>query len=839
MNLDFLKWQKINETNSHAYKLKELSQLVFDRIYPHGVVQCVTKPTHFWPGREPSGLDHIYTNHPEKLSQPLVVSNGGSDHDMLMCTRFTKQIISRPRIVSKRSYRNFDASLFINEVRNLPMWQVYSCEDPEKAVYILSYFLTSILDRLAPIKTYQVRKNYCPWLSDETKLLIHDRNLAHKKATDSKYAEDWNRYKLLRNRVNSRLRTEKHEWQQQKISYLANSSSNTWKSVKKLLGWASGGPPSQLFDGNKMYNKPSQISSIMNNHFVNKVRSIRKNLPPSSGDPFQIIRQNMQNKSCKFQFQSVHPDVVLGILSSLKNTKSCGIDNIDSYVLKIAKFELVPAITHIVNLCISTGTFPQQWKLAKVVPLHKKDSKSLPENYRPVALLCVMSKILEKTVFLQLIGYFEGNSILHPSHHGFRSLHSTCTALLELHDRWLRAVSKDEFVAVVLVDLSAAFDVVDHALLLRKLSMYGLDQISLKFMKSYLYGRQQVVLVDGHLSESLPLEAGVPQGSILGPLLYVLFTNDLPDVLQSNLLEAQENESIVCYADDSTVSISHKDPNILNDLVDQSYYKVARYMADNKLKLNSSKTHLMILQTEQRHRRLIDQNIKLNTGNEIISPSECEKLLGAYVSQNLKWDQHVKLHSESAIRVLSTRLNALYKVSQFASFKTRKMVANGIFNSSLIYMIQLWGNSSQSLINCLQILQNKAARFITKQGIRTPVKTLLQQCGWLSVQQLVVYHNCLSVYKIKYHSKPAYFSDRFGGIAHDDEDPVSRRTRLSLTDGIRLQGYRIRNNLEKQSFVYNSINSWNSLPPQIRQSMSMASFKRNLREWILQTIPIR
>ena len=348
-----------------------------------------------------------------------------------------------------------------------------------------------------------------------------------------------------------------------------------------------------------------------------------------------------------------------------------------------------------------------------------------------------------------------------------------------------------------------------------------------------------MVLVDGHLSESLPLEAGVPQGSILGPLLYVLFTNDLPDVLQSNLLEAQENESIVCYADDSTVSISHKDPNILNDLVDQSYYKVARYMADNKLKLNSSKTHLMILQTEQRHRRLIDQNIKLNTGNEIISPSECEKLLGAYVSQNLKWDQHVKLHSESAIRVLSTRLNALYKVSQFASFKTRKMVANGIFSSSLIYMIQLWGYSSQSLINCLQILQNKAARFITKQGIRTPVKTLLQQCGWLSVQQLVVYHNCLSVYKIKYHSKPAYFSDRFGGIAHDDEDPVSRRTRLSLTDGIRLQGYRIRSNLEKQSFVYNSINSWNSLPPQIRQSMSMASFKRNLREWILQTIPIR
>ena len=158
VNIAFLKWQNMNEKNSHAYRLKDLSQLIFDKIYPHGVVQCVSEATHFWPGKEPSGLDHIYTSHPEKLSQPLVISNGGSDHKMVMCTRFTKQIITRPRIVSKRSYKNFDANLFLHDVRNLPMWQVYCCEDPEKAVSILTYLLSSILDRMAPIKTYQVRK---------------------------------------------------------------------------------------------------------------------------------------------------------------------------------------------------------------------------------------------------------------------------------------------------------------------------------------------------------------------------------------------------------------------------------------------------------------------------------------------------------------------------------------------------------------------------------------------------------------------------------------------------------------------------------------------------------
>ena len=249
-----------------AYRLTDLSQLIFDKIYPHGVVQCVSEATHFWPGKEPSGLDHIYTSHPEKLSQPLVISNGGSDHKMVMCTRFTKQIITRPRIVSKRSYKNFDENLFLHDVRNLPMWQVYCCEDPEKAVSILTYLLSSILDRMAPIKTYQVRKNYCPWLSNETKSLIYDRNLAQRKATESKCGEDWTRYKALRNRVNSRLKAEKYSWQQQKLSDGVNSSSMTWKNVKDWLGWTSGGPPSQLFDGNKMCNKPAQISSILNNY---------------------------------------------------------------------------------------------------------------------------------------------------------------------------------------------------------------------------------------------------------------------------------------------------------------------------------------------------------------------------------------------------------------------------------------------------------------------------------------------------------------------------------------------------------------------------------------------
>ena len=260
----------------------------------------------------------------------------------------------------------------------------------------------------------------------------------------------------------------------------------------------------------------------MNQYFINKVNTIRNELPPTVGDPLRLARKQMENKLCKLKLEPVHPDSIMKIISSLKNTKSCGVDSVDSCILKLAKNELAPAITHIVNLSIANGIFPQQWKLAKIVPLHKKESQYLPENYRPVALLCVMSKILEKAVSQQVISYLESNSIFHPSHHGFRSLHSTSTALLEIHDGWLRSLQRNEFVATIMLDLSAAFDVVDHSLLIKKLSIYGFDLNAIKWFESYLIGRQQIVQIDGQFSEPLMLEAGVPQGSILGPLLYIL-----------------------------------------------------------------------------------------------------------------------------------------------------------------------------------------------------------------------------------------------------------------------------------------------------------------------------
>ena len=196
-----------------------------------------------------------------------------------------------------------------------------------------------------------------------------------------------------------------------------------------------------------------------------------------------------------------------------------GVDNIDTYIIKLAKHELTPVITHVVNLSICQPLFPCQWKTAKTIPLHKKDEKMYAKNYRPVSLLPIYSKICERAVFCQIVEYMENNNLLHPSHHGFRAKHNTSTALLQMIDTWVEAFDNDDITAVIMVDLSAAFDVVDHIILLDKLEVYGFEMKEILWMHSYLTGRKQQVYVDGALSEPLDLQAGVPQGSILGPLL--------------------------------------------------------------------------------------------------------------------------------------------------------------------------------------------------------------------------------------------------------------------------------------------------------------------------------
>ena len=450
-----------------------------------------------------------------------------------------------------------------------------------------------------------------------------------------------------------------------------------------------------------------------------------------------------------------------------------------------------------------------------------------------MAFLPIFSKILERAVFLQLVDYLESNSLLHPNHHGSRESHSTVTALLQMYDTWQQEAEDDKLVGVMMIDLSAAFDMVDHALLLEKLHLHGLDNLALQWVHSYLEGRSQTVCVDGCLSSFLRINCGVPQGSVLGPLMYILFTNDLPEIIHdghvSQLSEPNMHcppcGSLVNYVDDGTYSFSSKDPRTLSTILTNKYRAITNYMESNMLVINDEKTHLVVM-----GRKKIDSvrcEVTLQAGVHTILPSETQKLLGCHIHQSLKWREHIQTNEKSIIRQLTSRLNAIRKLSINAPFQTRLMAANSVFISVLTYLVPLWSNSEAYLLKALQVVQNKAARCVTRQSWFTATRQILKQCGWMSIRQLAFYHTVLTMHRILRSSKPVYLRSK---VSYD----YPYHTRQATGGNIRYN----RAKVVEGSFISRATRNYNSIPDDFKAVKTLLMFKKKLRKWTLENIPI-
>ena len=395
-----------------------------------------------------------------------------------------------------------------------------------------------------------------------------------------------------------------------------------------------------------------------------------------------------------------------------------------------------------------------------------------------------------------------------------------------------------------MVDMSAAFDVVDTELLLEKMKLYGFDRDAVQWMCSYLTYRSQGVYIEGSMSNLLPLEAGVPQGSILGPIFYTLFTNELPEVVHEEScprradgqsvfsILCSECGGMCCYADDSTYTVTGKTAEELTEKLSRKYNVVADFLTDNKLKVNDDKTHLLVMTTRQKRRFIDTSRTRIHTPSANITPSSSERLLGAEVHQDMKWASHILTGHDSLVKSLIRRTSALKKIQNIASFQTRKMIGTGIFMSKLIYLMPLWGGCEDYLVKALQVVQNKAARSITRLSIYTPTKMLLKTCQWISVRQLLVYHSLVMLQKTLKIKLPAYLDSRItlGG-------PFPYRTRHAANCTIRqIPGNK--KDLYRQGWCWRSIEVYNTLPDHIRLEEKLPSFKTKLRSWVEENVAI-
>ena len=432
-----------------------------------------------------SCIDHVYTNVKYRCSKVTVTSFGGSDHDLIGYIRYSKEPPAPSRTIRKRSYKNFDSGKYIEDLANVDWSDVLSCPDLDQATEVFTYKLKTVLDVHAPWIKFQQRKYFCPWLTEETKQEMIKRDQLKERAKElakrdiicnrasEEQAEAWEEFKQSRKKVNNSKKNDEYNFKKKKVSENLDSPSATWSTAKSFMGWKTTGTPHQLEVGNVLETKAARIATVMNDYFIDKVRSIRENMAAVPENLVECVRL-MMGKRCSLTLNHVTIATVKKLIKSLKNSKSTGVDELDNYSVKLSAEHIAEPLHHIITLSIMQKKFPTKWKYTKLIPLHKKLSQLEPKNYRPVAILSPLSKVLEKVIYKQMYDYFTNNLIFHPSLHGYRQHRSTQTALLQLYDRWVRAAAAGQVSGVVLLDLSAAFDLVDSKLLIKELKIYGL-----------------------------------------------------------------------------------------------------------------------------------------------------------------------------------------------------------------------------------------------------------------------------------------------------------------------------------------------------------------------------
>ena len=666
--------------------------------------------------------------------------------------------------------------------------------------------------------SFRKEKNHAPWITEETKELIRKRDKWKRISMDiaqqggdstcHSLTQAWSQYKKYRNKINNRKRNEENQYKSIQIKNSLASTEKTWNTAKAYMGWQQHGPPSQLEEGGILVSKSFDIASHVNCYFVQKIQQIREGLGNVAPN-FETCKSIMKDKNCKLSMKYVTTAKVMKLIKKLKNSKSTSYDGIDNYSVKLSANIIAEPLHHIICLSIMQKKFPKSWKLVKVVPLHKKGSILDKKNYRPVALLSPFGKILEKIMYEHIFDYFTKNSVFHDSLHGYRQHRSTQSALIQMYDRWLDAASRKQVSGVILLDLSAAFDLVDHDILDKKLEIYGLDHEFREWIRSYLYDRKQSVWINHCYSHFLNVDAGVPQGSNLGPLFFLIFYNDLPHALSCN---------VEAYADDSTLSATGNTEEEISEILTLNCEAVSLWMHQNKLKLNKDKTHILTVGTDQRLRQA-NSAIEVQMGGLrlVESDSKCEQLLGVYIQSNLKWHQNISSLQDK----LQKRLAGLWKLKFILPFSTLKTVIEGIFTSTVLYCLPVFGGCEKKYICSIQVLQNKAARIATRAPPRFNRKLLFDRLKWLSVNQLIAYHTLLTVFKIRNSGHPKYIADK---LRRDNQ-----------YGRIILPKYNLE--LVEKGFVIRGSRLWNSLPPNLRAIDKHQIFKGAIKQWTYESIP--
>ena len=476
------------------------------------------------------------------------------------------------------------------------------------------------------------------------------------------------------------------------------ASINFWKSLGKTLQTKNKKNKNDIakliINGNEITDE-YEISNSMNDYFCSVGQNIANGLNRSSTNFQQYLKNRISET---FYLKPVIEHDVLKQIEKIKIKKSAGPDNIPNKLIKKSKYNLIKPLSIIYNNIFTSAKYPDKWKLAKVIALYKKGKHFLPENYRPISLLDCFGKILEKLIYKQMFSFITKHSILFIYQYGFREGFSTTLALIDIMDTIKKRLDNNEFGVGIFIDIKKAFDTVNHNLLFYKLEHYGFRGHSLQLLKSYVSERKQYTTVNNSTSNVKSLNYGVPQGSVLGPLLFLIYVNDIQHCI--------DKKKIKLFADDTGVFQFNKDLRIVIKEASENFEKIYNWFLANQLELSLEKSHFIIFHSKRK--KMPFQVDRIHFGNKSIPRVNFTKYIGMTIDEHLSWELHV----DGILKSLYKYYRLFYHMRHFVNKSLIRTIYYSCVYSRIQYGIEVYGTCKMGLINKLQINQNKLLRIL-------------------------------------------------------------------------------------------------------------------------------
>ena len=816
----------LGDMNMCSLKFDAYYKKYQDMLKMTGCRQLIFTPTRVT-ATSKSAVDHVICNNMQNIQNYGVIKYGVSDHYMTFCSKRTSSLkvkTHKHNEIQIRSTKKYDKNEFVNMLNNANWYSMYSSDTVDDAWLNFRDIFTATLDSVAPLKRVRIRNHSDPWITSEILESIRERDSWLRRSRKDRHDPDhYEKYRQARNRVQNEIRIAKRQYMVNKIDENKDNPKQLWKYLKDLGYQCNSKESGNIVlevDGKKYHDKKS-VANHFNEFFTQIASKLVSELPKQNNlmyntdsDIFKDLYKHVQANA--FQLQDVCNDFIFKELCSLNVSKSTGLDSIPARFLKDAAEIITGPITFIVNMSLRSGTFPNELKKAKVIPLYKKKSRLDAGNYRPVSVLSIVSKILEKAVFNQLNKYLVEKNLIYQFQSGFRGSYSTDTCLIHLQDHIRKETAAGKFTGMILLDIQKAFDSVDHNILCKKLSALGVQ--STAWFHSYLSDRKQIVNISGVESDPLTITCGVPQGSILGPLLFLCYVNDMSTSINCLMLQ---------YADDSAIIFSDKDPEKISHVLRTNLESCNKWLIENKLSLHMGKTELILFGSKRKLTNYHDFSIVLSSG-QIIKSKQSVVYLGLELNQYLDGEQIVL----NILKKVHSRLRFLYRQANYFNAKVKKTICSALVLCLFDYSISSWyGGISKYYATKLQCAQNKIIRFILKEGFKYHINhSDFEDLGLLNINTRAKQLRLNHIFNIFNDVCPDYMKQNF--------------TRVTTVHNHNTRGSRCNFHVPKSnthsnsSYFYNAIKDWNGLPDDIKSISQKSVFKVDVKSYLLNNMDV-